>query len=106
MPRRSWFSCCTRLPLNWKTTEAIPLEGTGVSVEEVSGAQGSLLSSEGLQELPQWKSKEIAGHTADTAGLKFEAAWAARSKSKWFGNIAATTSTTQAFEDIPFFVFM
>ena len=29
-------------------------EGTGVSVEEVSGAQGTLLSSEGLQELPQW----------------------------------------------------
>ena len=42
--------------------------------------------------------------TADTYGLKFEATWAAESKSKWFGG-TATTSITQAFEDIPFFVF-
>ena len=42
--------------------------------------------------------------TAEVAGLKYEAAWATRSREEWFGN-TNTTTNTQAFETIPFFVF-
>lgn len=42
--------------------------------------------------------------TADAAGLKFEAVWAARSMSKWFGS-TTTASAKSEFEEIPFFVF-
>ena len=42
--------------------------------------------------------------TADTAGLKYEAAWATRSRKVWFGSNTSTT-TMQAFKDIHFYTF-